>query len=213
VLALVLSIPSQETGFRKQLQNDLFCVERGVKPQLSQWVVVMICVCVTAEDLATFPVDVDTLSQLKQCVDLTRSIDTAQHRWLTSSAPCLSVCLSVCHKWTWTDSSITRSDPSYRRCSPSCHIWDLALTWHTALTQLNTGDWPLVHLVCLSVCLSQMRPCTDLAYSFDTAQHRWLTSSAPCLSVCLSQLRPCTDLARSRQLNTGYSVVDIINYN
>ena len=37
VLGLVFfSIPGQEIGSRKRLRNDLFCVEWGVKPQLSQ---------------------------------------------------------------------------------------------------------------------------------------------------------------------------------
>ena len=35
VLGLFFSIPNQETGLRKRLQNALFCVECGVKPQLS----------------------------------------------------------------------------------------------------------------------------------------------------------------------------------
>jgi len=36
VLGLVFSVSSQEIGLGKQLRNDLFCVEWGVKPQLSQ---------------------------------------------------------------------------------------------------------------------------------------------------------------------------------
>ena len=36
VLGLVFSIPSQETGLGKRLQNDLFCVERDVKAQFNQ---------------------------------------------------------------------------------------------------------------------------------------------------------------------------------
>ena len=35
VLGLVFSIPSQEIVFGKPLQNELFCVEWGVKPQLN----------------------------------------------------------------------------------------------------------------------------------------------------------------------------------
>jgi len=35
VLGLVFSIPGQETGLEKRVQNDLFCVEWDVKPQLS----------------------------------------------------------------------------------------------------------------------------------------------------------------------------------
>ena len=40
VLGLVFSIPSQEIGLGKRLQNDLFCVEWDVKPQLSQSILV-----------------------------------------------------------------------------------------------------------------------------------------------------------------------------
>jgi len=36
VSGLVFSIPSQEVDLGKRLRNDLFCVEWGVKPQLSQ---------------------------------------------------------------------------------------------------------------------------------------------------------------------------------
>jgi len=42
VLALVYSIPSQEIGLWKCLQNDLVCVEWDVKPQLDQSVIVVI---------------------------------------------------------------------------------------------------------------------------------------------------------------------------
>ena len=35
VLGLVFSIPTQEIGLRKRPQNDLFCVEWDVKPQLN----------------------------------------------------------------------------------------------------------------------------------------------------------------------------------
>jgi len=37
VLGLVFSIPSQEIGLGKRLQNDLFCVKWDIKPQLSQF--------------------------------------------------------------------------------------------------------------------------------------------------------------------------------
>jgi len=40
VLGLVFPLPSQEIGLRilawEHLQNDLFCVEWGMKPQLNQ---------------------------------------------------------------------------------------------------------------------------------------------------------------------------------
>jgi len=40
---LVLSTPSQKIGLGKRLQNDLFCVEWGIKPQLSQSVNSFLC--------------------------------------------------------------------------------------------------------------------------------------------------------------------------
>ena len=36
VLGLFFSIPCQEIGLEKRVRNDLFCVEWGVKPQLSR---------------------------------------------------------------------------------------------------------------------------------------------------------------------------------
>ena len=52
---------------------------------------VCVCVYVTDEDLTTFPVDVHCLSKLRACVDLARSIDKAEHRYIQ-----VCVWLQVC---------------------------------------------------------------------------------------------------------------------
>jgi len=53
VLGLVFSTPSRDIGVGKRLRNDLFCVERGVKPRLSQSVydTGAACVCVVVQML------------------------------------------------------------------------------------------------------------------------------------------------------------------
>ena len=68
--ALVFSIPSQEIGLGKRLQNDLFFVEWDVKPQLSQLIsqTALMADYISAESQSLFTAHEITELEYLKCV-------------------------------------------------------------------------------------------------------------------------------------------------